>query len=449
MTHAALLNRVLCQGILVALVVLAGPVLAGPVRAGVAESAATDSLRGTARPLERDSNALQWTGRVLLAPPLFAWNVATWPLERGARLYETSETVRAVADIVGRGVQWGPLRVQGFANFGSGEGFTEAGLKTTSSVWPRRDWSFLTKTGYIDKNRNVFELRLATPERPPFCLHLRSLYESKAARRFHGLGPESPEEELFYDRRSYLLETWLDVFVGRHLLVGLVAWYDRSDLDDTDPEEVAEGESLENELPELFAQAEQTEYTGVGLRVTRDHRDAAGYSTRGTAIELEAGWNESLFGEDSDYAHYGGQWQGFLPLAEGSKRVLALRVFARGIEAQDEARVPLTELERAGGRFGLRGYPEDRFADLRQIVLTAEYRYRLTQRIRGSLFTDWGNVGSRWDDLLDDPIDPSFGFAFIVGEQEPVSFHAAFSREGLQFSFGSENVFTLRSRRLR
>lgn len=448
MSDSAPLHRVLLRGFFL-FVVLAAVPAATRAEGSATAAVATDSLRGTTQPLERDSNALQWTGRALLAPPYWAWRVATWPIERGARLYETSEAVRAVADVVGRGVQWGPLRVRGFANYSSGEGFTEAGLKTTSSTWPGEGWSLLTKTGYIDNNRNILELRLATPERPPFCLHLRSLYESKANRRFHGLGPESPEEELYYDRRSYLFETWLDLFLGRGLVVDVSAWYDRSDLDDTSADEAAEGESFKQELPALFDQAEETEYTGVGLRITRDRRDAGAYSSRGTVVSFEAGWNESLYGGDSDYVHYGAQWQGFFSLPGPARRVLAFRVFARGIDARDRSRVPISELERAGGRFGLRGYPSDRFADLHQAVLTAEYRYRLTRRIQGSLFTDWGDVGSQWEDLLSDPIDPSFGFAFLVGEREPVSFHVAFGGEGVFFSFGSENVFSLRSRRLR
>lgn len=422
---------------------------AGSALAQEESPAVGDSLRGTSRPLQRDTNPLQWSGRVLLAPPYWTWRVVSWPVKRGTRLYETSEVFRTVADVAVAGAQWGPVRVQGFANWGSGQGFTEAGLKTTSSGWPSHDWSLLTKTGYIDNNRNVLELRLTTPQEERVCVHFRSLYESKADRRFHGLGAESPDTELFFDRRSYLFETWLDISLGSTFSVDLSGFYDRSDLDDVDADEVAEGESFAAALPGLFAQTEETEYTGVGLRMSRDTRDRGAYSSTGSVLELEAGWNESLFDADSDYAHFGGTWQQFLQLGRRPRRVLGLRLFARGIEADDASRVPVIELERAGGRFGLRGYPDQRFAGLCQFVATAEYRYRLTVRIRGAVFADWGNVASKWGDLLEDPIDPSFGFGLIVGRSAPVAAYVAASREGVQFSFGSENIFSLRSRRLR
>jgi Omp85 superfamily domain len=419
---------------------------AAPLRA---ESSSADSLRGTERELARNSNVLQEGGRVLLLPVYGAWRAVAWPLEQTTRLYDRSEQVQTVAELLVGGKELGPFRLSVFGGYESGEGFNELGLAAESSRWPRPEWNFQAKAGFIDRERNIATLELSTPEEQRLCLHLRSQFESKTSRRFHGVGPDSEARKLLYDARGALLESWVDIDLGHGTILDVATWYTRHDLDDIADRVDEPEESVAIQLPLDFALAEEVEYTGVALRLISDRRDSGAFSHRGHALEGEVGWNRNLRSVGSNYLHYRIQTQLFVPLSRRNTRSLALRAFAGGVQADDPSQVPFTEMERPGGRQGLRGYSRNRFADLRQLILSAEYRYRLTHRTRAALFTDWGSIASRWEDLRLDAIDPSYGFSLILGVERPTSLQVAFSPEGFQFSVGSETLFTLRSRRLR
>ncbi len=429
--------------------VAAGLVLAATNVALASESTVADSLRGTEEPLAGRSGMLRQGAHYLVLPVYGAWRVVAWPLEQSAGLYDRSARVRLAASLLSGGTRVGAFRFSLFGNFDSGEGFSEFGVESRSEEWPRRQWKFRTKAGFLDRDRNILDLKLSTPEDRAVCLHLRSHFESKTNRRFHGLGPDSPSRKLLYDSRGYLFETWLDLALGEGSVLDVASWYTHHDLDDIGDRIDEAGESAAVQLPGDFALAEEIEYVGFALRCVFDRRDRGAYSRRGRAFEAEFGWNGSLRDSNTDYLHYRAQAQVFIPLSTHHTRTLALRVFAGGVAADDAQRMPFTEMERPGGRLGMRGYPRNRFADLRQVTVTVEYRYRLTQRTQAAFFGDWGSVASRWEDLRLGAIDPSFGFGLNFGQERFSSVHVAWSREGVQLAIGSDTLFTLRSRRLR
>jgi outer membrane protein assembly factor BamA len=177
-----------------------------------------------------------------------------------------------------------------------------------------------------------------------------------------------------------------------------------------------------------------------------DTRDDDVRSTRGGLLRAVYGIDEARTQQDSDYTHASLEVQRFLDLYRGT-RILSLRAFTGAVWADDFSRLPFTELERTGGRFGLRGYPKLRFADARQFVLSAEYLYRATALVRGKVFVDWGSVAGNFESLRPFATDPSIGVGLDVGRHKRVSLQAAWSPEGIEFSFGSDTLFSERTRR--
>jgi len=202
-------------------------------------------------------------------------------------------------------------------------------------------------------------------------------------------------------------------------------------------------------FPREFEQSRKSEYGGVEISLRRDTRNHGAYSTRGSFLRAFVGLDRSLSDDDADYSHYGLETQLFLDLHR-AVRTLALRGLVAGLETDDPSRIPYPELEREGGRYGARGYAKRRFADQKKLLLTAEYRYRATETVYGVLFVDWLAVAGTWGGMRLTAIDPTAGFALNLGHRGRfVSLQVAFGPEDIQFSFGSDTVFSSRDRRLR
>lgn len=188
---------------------------------------------------------------------------------------------------------------------------------------------------------------------------------------------------------------------------------------------------------------------GGELDLILDRRNNGVYSTNGVLVRVVGSYNEALEDNDESYSQFSAEFQGFVNLYRHT-RSLFFRAYVADIDTDDIARVPYTEWERFGGKTGGRGYQRYRFADESQLLLTAAYRYRVTEHVQGVLFSDWGTVARSVEKLRLSDIDPSVGIALVAGrDQARLRMHAAYSPEGWEFFIGNETLLIFKSRRLR
>lgn len=414
------------------------------VQAGPSGASAPDSVgvRGTAEPLVAERGGWREAATAVMSPIRWTASALGWPAGRLARAYESSDLLRDTVLLLTHGVPVGPVRLEAFVNVESDESLAEVGLQARREDWLGEDGSAKLRAGWLDRERNVFELDLRTPPRRAE-LRVSALLDNEPKVDFFGLDARAPVRESHADQRRELVEVGASARPWPALRLGATAyarWIDLGEPEDEDEERVADLH------PELYRRAEDSDYVGFELGLDLDSRDRAEYSRRGNLLRAVAGVDRARDGDDSDYEHYALEAQSFLDLFGGS-RVLALRARAAMVRADDPDRLPYVELETAGGRLGPRGYERDRFRAARQLLLTAQYRYRTTQRVAALLFVDHLSLGARWSELRLDAVAPAWGLGLELGERRPITLLAGISPEGVHLSMGSENLFGSRSRR--
>jgi outer membrane protein assembly factor BamA len=209
--------------------------------------------------------------------------------------------------------------------------------------------------------------------------------------------------------------------------------------------EPSDGNWVADRFPIAWAYSEQSAYFGLGGGIGLDTRNNRALSTRGGLVKLEGGYNDARVAGISNYWHYSLELQSYLNIKHND-RTLCLRAYGAGMDAEDL--LPYQELERPGGERGMRGYARHRFADRTQLVLTAEYRYRISSKLLGGLFIDWGSVARRWEDMRLANNSPSAGLILGFLGNNPLAVQAAVSKEGWQFYLGIASLFRERTRRL-
>ena len=400
------------------------------------------TLRGTQTPLPRRTTVWQHTGRALLFLPYVAVEVVAWPLEQLVRFGERSETTQNVIDFLDMHLRWGKFKVGLYLQLATDAGSPAPGIQANMDGWAGSNSELDLVAGYWNRNRNQLELELfAVPGRQQydFMGHLNN----RENQPFYGVGPNTPNVEYSANRQRKLLEGTVGYRFGRALRVSLTGYYR-----DTDLSPPSRGLSVEEGFPEVYERTRNGRYLGVEGSAAFDTRDAVGLSTSGSFVRLFGGYNFAQLSPDADYSHYALELQQFINLYKHN-RVLALRAYAGGIDTDDPLNLPYTELERTGGDPGMRGYARNRFADRTQLVLTTEYRYRISTYFLGDLFVDWGSVASEWKKMRLADISPSYGLALGFLQRRPVALQIAVSREGWQVYFGFGTVFRTQSRRLR
>lgn len=401
------------------------------------------ALRGTSKPLPRGATALQYTGRALLFLPYAVVEVVAWPLEKLVLLGERSETAQDVIDFLDLHLGWGRFKVGLYLQIATDAGSPAPGIQGTLDGWAGPGSELNLVAGYWNQHRNQLEYEiLVLPGRQQY----QSLggLSNRENQPFYGVGPDTPNHEYVTNRRRILLEGTAGYRLGQALGLGLTGYYRDTDLSSP----AGDDPSVENGFPELFAGAKKGRYLGVEGSIIFDTRNAAALSSTGSYLRLFGGYNFAQLSPDADYSHVALEWQQFINLYRHN-RVLALRAYAGALETDDPQNLPYTELERVGGDAGMRGYARNRFADHTQLILTAEYRYRISSFFLGDLFVDWGSVAPEWKKLRLADISPSYGLALAFMQRRPVALQFAVSREGWQVYFGFGSVFRAQSRRLR
>ena len=161
------------------------------------------------------------------------------------------------------------------------------------------------------------------------------------------------------------------------------------------------------------------------------------------------GYNAATSGDDESYLHCSLELQIIRTLFHGN-RSLVTRIFLEGLAVGDDARLPYTEMGRLGGRDCLRGFPRDRFTGTRSALLTLEYRYPVTSRIQGRIFSDWGLAANGWNEFRPNRMAWSGGMALAIRVHEtPITAQVAGGRDGTQVFLGTTLMFSMKSRRLR
>ena len=420
--------------------------LAAPIAAQTPDTTAAGNtvqpFRGTDAPLERDASAAQWAGHVVLAVPYAGLAIATWPIYQSVRINERYKILQRLAEI--SLFRQGETEVNAFFGFESGIGISLAGLEATTKGFLIDGSEFVARGGYFSPDRNIISVRYRTPPRT-IQLSVLGRLRNKENRPFYGLGPDTPDIKFAADRRRLLFETSINIRARKALNGILTGYYRKTDLSDSSSETpVAIG------FPGLFARAEESEYIGAEVSLIYDERNRAAFSTKGVLVCLNSGYNSAQSTGDVSYLHYDAEIQAFVNLYQQT-RTLALRAFAEGIDGSDLAALPYNELGRLGGKTGMRGYDRYRFTGNTLLVLTAEYRYRVTEFVIGQLLVDWGSVASGWEDMKLSATDPSYGFGLILGRTSGrrLVFHVAQGKNSTQFYLGTERVFTHKSRRRR
>jgi outer membrane translocation and assembly module TamA len=119
--------------------------------------------------------------------------------------------------------------------------------------------------------------------------------------------------------------------------------------------------------------------------------------------------------------------QQFVPVWNRT-RVLALRVVAEQLQADDGAVVPFYLRPTIGGSRTLRGYERQRFRDNGVLLMQAEYRYEINAFLMGAVFADAGQAAPslrrmQWRDLRTDyGIGLRFGYSTGVALRTDVAF---------------------------
>jgi hypothetical protein len=398
-------------------------------------------LRGTSRNLPRGASALQYTGRALLFLPWAAIEIVTLPILGLVYVAEHLEFARDIGRFLGSDLELWRFKLGLYVQSQSGAGSPAPGIRLRGKDWVGEGSNFDLIAGFLSPDQNQVGLRATS--QPRFLQgSVTAVYSNLRDQPFYGVGPGSPDEKFATNRERGLVEASLILGSRTKFPFTFTGYYRTTRLSDP-----SDGDAVQSGFPILYDTSQNSRYGGVEAGFAFDNRNAGRFSTSGVLAEVLGGADYAAT-NNSDYIHYSAEIDAFLNLAEHN-RVLVFRVFAAGMEVDDPARLPYTELERPGGGNGLRGYNRFRFADLTQIVMTLAYRYRVTSTAQAWIFTDWGSVARSWETMRLADTDPSIGMGLGLFRSSFLGFQAAVSPEGWQFYLGIQPIVERSSRRLR
>jgi hypothetical protein len=398
-------------------------------------------LRGTTRELPRGATALQYTGRALLFLPWAAIEIVTLPILGLVYVAEHLEIARDIGRFLGSDLELWRFKLGLYVQSQSGAGSPAPGIRIRGKDWVGEGSNFDLIAGFLSPRQNQVGLR-ATSRPTVLQGSVTALYSNLRDQPFYGVGPGSPDEKFAANRERGLVEASLILGPRTKFPLTFTGYYRTTRLSDP-----SDGDAVQSGFPFLYDKAQNSGYGGMEAGFAFDNRNNGRFSTSGVLAEVLGGVDHAAT-DNSDYTHYSAEIDAFLDLADRN-RVLAFRVFAAGMEVDDPARLPYTELERPGGGNGLRGYNRFRFADLTQIVMTLAYRYRVTTTAQAWIFTDWGSVARSWEKMRLADTDPSIGMGVGLFRSSFLGFQAAVSPEGWQFYVGVQPIVERSSRRLR
>lgn len=393
-------------------------------------------LRGTLAPLDHErGGAPGFLRQAARAPAAAVWLLARPPVALIGWDERTGVSRRVIGWFT-RDVAPINTTVAAYLGYETGFGLTVLGLRVTSRDWYGTGLENRFRFSYLHTRKNILQLELGSPAGGP-AWQARTRFQRTPGRHFYPAADDDRE----YDFQNFLNELQVRVPVQGSLDAALTLHSRATRLSGTDDDEDAPA-------PELLARAASNHYLGLEAELRRDSRDAGEMASRGSLLRVTGGWNAARAPGDADYRHLGAEYQIHRPIFRD--RILAARLFYEGVDPDDAARLPFSELRALGGRYDLRGYPRDRFRDLHLLALSLEYRYPVTKGFQGRLFADWGAVAGRFRDL--DAEAPAFsaglGVALLLDDDVFVVQYARGDEGGHLFA-GTTTPFGYQSRRKR
>ncbi|MPN47674.1 Outer membrane protein assembly factor BamA [bioreactor metagenome] len=126
----------------------------------------------------------------------------------------------------------------------------------------------------------------------------------------------------------------------------------------------------------------------VTLMRVFDSRDNVFNPTEGQRFALSAEFAGKAFGGEFDFNKYTAESRHYLKV--GRSQVVALRATM----GYAEGHMPENGKFSVGGSDTLRGYEDEQFKGDKMIAATAEYRFPISNKIQGVVFSD---IGKAWD----------------------------------------------------
>ena len=192
------------------------------------------------------------------------------------------------------------------------------------------------------------------------------------------------------------------------------------------------------EVPGSIEQPEFVIYGGhLGLKL----RDRA-LRSAGVTLLLDG---ERYDGRDHggfDFTRVAGEVQAHVPLGHRN-RMLAFRFRTSHAVADSGSEVPVYLMETIGGANTIRGLPEYRYRDSRNVVMNLEYRWEVWNYMDFVLFGDAGKVfaEARQFDLADLQASYGFGIRTFFPGGGVLRFDLARSHEGIKLHIGGGPSF--------
>jgi outer membrane protein assembly factor BamA len=216
--------------------------------------------------------------------------------------------------------------------------------------------------------------------------------------RFYGIGNDTPDEAV--ERFSYNLvsikelvmrKVALNVYVGGDFNLAYLYRFRLA----------PEGQLAE----EVITGSRGGVNSGLGAVFLIDTRDNVANATKGRFLEVSSYFYGRYVGGDFQYTNLLGTYNQYWRLPWGRDHILASNTFIN----LNFGNPPFVYLSPVGNEDILRGYPRNRYRDLRFMGTQLEYRMPLFWRIGVVGFAGVGEVFDRFSDVRLDNLKYSFG----------------------------------------
>ena len=269
----------------------------------------------------------------------------------------------------------------------------------------------------------------------PVSFDLKTEYDKYLEYRFYGVGPDSrkrDEADFIYEKKD------LQLTLGRGFTPHLVlqALYTVRNLKISDVQENAPLISgvLRKEGDKLCP--------FVSILVRYDTSDSQIHPKKGIRLLFQNDWAGKYLGSrDASYHRLTLDLRKYV-LFLGQKDVLAFRARLQSVSG---SRIPLFELSSLGGGedvSAMRGYGLNRYLDKGKILVNAEYRFPIWERLGGNIFLDGGCVwpSIKKVDLGKSVFDFGWGLRYYL-QNFVVRFDMGISGEGTGIYFNFGHIF--------
>ncbi len=377
----------------------------------------------------------------------------------GEKLLDVPETIIKLPLYVGKGLSWAVIngiyrndsvhRLAGYAfsfrpaggvvpvvSFGSNAGWRFGLAYVRMNLLQQADRARWVAS-YSTNKYSRLEMSYSSPQAFSQRLGLATVvsYRSRPRESFFGLGNDSQDT----NRVAFTME--------RTLVQLLLPWRFAKNLNlefggSFSAYRISDGESTDrlNSLPEIesklslsHADFRSSDIISGAVILDHDWRNNKGQPTSGGREQLELRYNHGVGNADdiktvvaeADISHY---------LNIYHKRLLAMRVIARSVNADDE-KVPVLPFylkSNLGGRDNLRGFLNNRFVDYDMTMATVEYRWPIWSMIDAFVFAEAGRTySSLSDEFTLRNWHEGFGTGLRIWREDNVlvSFQVAFSDE--------------------